>query len=108
MDLLTEVKKLEGRSLLTLDRRRKFTVKEVLDTKVVIETSTDKSRVIPWDSIQESWEQLERIGEITRIEIRKFYSNFNPAYVAVILASVPEVSHSIRPITLRFRKDGKQ
>ena len=40
-------------------------------------------------------------GTLTRAEIRENnYSDWNPAYIAAILASFPEIEHTTNPITL--------
>jgi len=102
MDLWGEVKKLEGRELHTLDRGRPLRVLDVGADYVLIVTSKSKRRSIRWIEIQNSWDYLERHGQITRTKIMESYSGFNPAYVAVIIANVAGVKRSIRPIVLRF------
>ena len=105
MDLWKEIKKLEGKTLATLDKRKEFKMVKVLPNIVVIETSTGTPRNIPWDNIQQSWRELEKTDEITRTDIMKFYSPFNPAYVAAILSNLPNVSHRIRPVVLKLHKN---
>ena len=104
MDIWIEIKKLQGKTLATLDRRREFKVIQVLPSQIVIETSTGAPRNIPWNNVQQSWAELEKNGEITRTDIMRLYSPFNPAYVAAILSKLPNVSHSIRPIVLKLSK----
>ena len=44
---------------------------------------------------------IRKHGKLTRAEIRDHnYSNWNPAYIAAILASSPEIDYTTRPITL--------
>lgn len=103
-DIWVKIKKLQGKTLITLDRRREFKVIEVLRCQIVIETSTGTPRNIPWNNVQQSWAELEKNGEITRTDIMRLYSPFNPAYVAAILSNLPNVSHSVRPIVLKLSK----
>jgi hypothetical protein len=103
-NIWVEIKKLQGKNLATLDRRQKFKVMQVLPSQIIIETSTGASRNIPWNNVQQSWIELEKNGEITRTDIMRLYSPFNPAYVAAILSNLPNVSHSVRPIVLKLSK----
>jgi len=104
MNLWSEIKKLEGKELHTLDRRKPLLVLEVAADHVLIETSENKTRYIRWAEIQESWDYLERHSQITRSKIMESYSGFNSAYVAAIIANVGGVKHSIKPIILRLEK----
>jgi hypothetical protein len=48
-------------------------------------------------------ETLEKHKELTMSEVRDLgYSEFNPAYVVAILASLPGVTHSLGPIILKL------
>lgn len=104
MDLWSEVKKLEGRELHTLDRERPLLILEVAADYVLVKTSENKRRSIRWAEIRNSWNHLEKHGQISRSKIMESYSGFNPAYVAAIIASVGRVKHSIKPIILRLEK----
>ena len=101
MDIWGSIKKLEGQTLATLDRRQEFKIVQVLPNLIIIETSTGNPRNISMHELQESWSSLEEIGQISRSDIMKFYSPFNPAYVAAILSNFPGISYRIRPIVLR-------
>ncbi len=52
------------------------------------------------DGITDAFKRLVSIGELTRSEIREEFSNFNPAYVAAILAKLPNIKHARKPIRL--------
>jgi len=105
MNVWDEVKKLEGKTLKTLDWEKPFDIQDVLSNIVVIWIrSTKKERIIHWREIEESWNHLEEYRILTRTEIHKLYSERNPAYVASILANLPGVTYHIRPITLLFKK----
>ncbi|MCX6068446.1 MAG: hypothetical protein NT121_22305, partial [Chloroflexi bacterium] len=61
---------------------------------------TQVERNIPRNQIEDSYHSLALSGQITRVEIHKNFSNFNPAYVAAILAALPGIEHSNTPIRL--------
>ena len=49
------------------------------------------------------WNEINKLaGEISRTEIRENFNQFNPAYVVAILAALPGVKHTIRPIRLQI------
>jgi hypothetical protein len=101
MNIWEEIKKLNGQTLKTLDRQKPFNILAVTDHVVLIcpeETQTE--RPISRDEIEKAYRYLVTIGETTRTEIREKFSEYNPAYVAAILASLPNVEHSTRPIRL--------
>jgi len=99
-----QVGRLVGQELRTLERQRPFRIVEVAERVLRIEVgTTGKSRPIRRGEIEAAWEHLVREGEITRAEIHRQYSEFNPAYVAAILAALPGVTHQIHPIRLTHR-----
>jgi hypothetical protein len=101
VNLLSEIKKLQGKTLHTLDRKKPFEINEVLNNAVIVRTSSGEDRSIPLKELEHTWAHLERRKKITRTEIRELgYSNFHPAYVASILTSMPGVAHFDKPITL--------
>jgi hypothetical protein len=99
----TEIRNLKGHTLKTLDRRKPFQVVEVTEHNViVVPIETGKERPVPREGIEKAYRQLIVKGSLTRSDIMKEYSPFNPAYVAALLAELPGVQHSLRPIVLRF------
>jgi len=104
MDLWSEIKKLEGKTLTTLDQGRSFEVLVVLNSGVVINPlRTKKERLVPWKQIEGAFRQLLALGQITRSEIETQHAPRNPVYVAAILAELPYVTHTIRPIVLYYK-----
>ena len=104
MNLSIELRKLQGMSLLTLDQKKPFEITKVSDEWLVLNTSTESQRTLPMKEIELAWNHLELHKELTRSEVRDLgYSNFNPAYVVAILANLPGVTHSVRPIFLRLK-----
>jgi len=101
MNIWEEIKKLVGQTVKTLDQKKPSDILDVTDHVVLIcpqETQTE--RPISRDEIENAYRHLVAIGQITRTEIREKFSEYNPAYVAAILAELPNVKHSIRPIKL--------
>ncbi|MCB0018425.1 MAG: hypothetical protein KDE09_11585 [Anaerolineales bacterium] len=95
---------LEGKTLKTLDRLQPFDVVAVDSAKIIVRPhKSGKERPIKREVVEGAWSDLMRRRELTRNDIRERYSQFNPAYVAAILAAVPDVDYRIRPIRLNIR-----
>jgi hypothetical protein len=107
MDVWPEVKNLEGSVLRTLDRRNPFEVSYVgNDMVIVTPLVSGKGRSISRETVQSAFDALLAIGELSRVEIQRRYSRFNPAYVAALLSKCTGVSYNIRPIRIHFRGGG--
>src|SRR5688572_5072940 len=101
MNIWDEFEKLEGKTLVTLDRRKPFDVWKVAAQEINIRPhETDTESRIQRHEIEDAYRRLTAIGELTRSEIRDQFSNFNPAYVAAILAELPNVRYAKKPIRL--------
>ena len=102
MNLWAELKKLEGKTLHTLDRKKPFEVVEVSGDRVQICTSTGRERSVRWRSLEQAYAHLEKFGRLTRKEIGELgYSEYNRAYVAALLANLPGIIYTVKPITLQ-------
>jgi hypothetical protein len=94
-----EIRKLEGKTLRTLAQKKCFDIIEVTENGVTISPhATQTERLISRHEIENAFQRLTVTGQITRSEIQENFSQFNPAYVAAILAELPTVQHSITPI----------
>ena len=91
---------LAGKTLYTLDYKRPFTFEGLIGNQVIITTSRGNPRTITLEDTISAYKHLLSKGELTRSEIRTHYSNFNPAYIAAILAGLNEVDFTLRPIRL--------
>jgi hypothetical protein len=101
MNIWIEIEKLKDQTLTTLDQRKPFDIVEVTEHAVIVRPhKSEAERQISRDAIENAYRRLAAAGEITRTEIHSDFSEFNPAYVVAILAALPEVKHSIRPIRL--------
>ena len=101
MNIWIEIEKLTGQTLVTLDQRKPFDIVDITDHAVTVRPhKTGAERKIPRDNIEGAFKKLLAIGQLTRSEIREEFSNFNPAYVAAILAQLSNVKHSTKPIRL--------
>ncbi len=101
MDLAVELRKLQGKRLSTLYQKKPFEIIQVSNNQIILKTSTESQRPIPLKEIALAWKHLEKNKKLTRSEVRDLgYSEFNPAYVVAILASLPGVKHSLGPIIL--------
>jgi len=101
MEIWEEVKKIQGTTLKTLRHNKPFDVVEVDSKSVVVKPHVSgKERKISMQDIEEAFKELKKRGKITRVAIMSRYSAFNPAYVAAILAKLPNVTFSKKPIQL--------
>ena len=103
MKIWSEIKKLKGTTLKTLDQNRPFDIVEVTDQNVIVKPhARGIARTIKREAIEDAFGELALRGEITRADIRERYANYNPAYVAAILASLPGVTALRKPIRLYY------
>lgn len=103
--LWSEIGKLVGRELKTLDEGNPFRVVRMNDNYMeIFIAQTGKPRKIQRSEIQDAWNELVQKGELSRTTIHQKYSEFNPAYVAAILAELPDVSYETEPIRLFYRR----
>jgi len=103
MDLAIELRKLQGKRLATLYQNKPFEIIKVSNDQIILKTSTESQRPIALKEISRAWNHLDKRKKLTRSEVRDLgYSEFNPAYVVAILASLPGVTHSLGPIILRL------
>ncbi|RLG60212.1 MAG: hypothetical protein DRN95_00225 [Candidatus Hydrothermarchaeota archaeon] len=104
--LWSEVGKLVGRELKTLDEGKPFRVLKVDDSKVeIFITHTGKPRKIQRNEIQDSWDRLIQKGELSLSDIRQEgYSEYSPTYVAAILVALPGVTYVTNPIRLSYHR----
>jgi len=89
------LEQIEGQKLHTLEEQKVFFVEAITPTTIEIQTSTGQRRKINRQSIESAWDRLQQVGKLDRAEIRDQVDEFNPAYIAAILA-VCQV-WSIRP-----------
>lgn len=100
-DVWRHFRSLRGRRFHTLDQNQPFTLQDVADNSlVVLVERTGNSRSIQRADFQEAWQRLAQLGHLSRTEIHRELSKFNPAYVSTLLAQVPGVTYRVRPIVL--------
>ncbi len=106
MNVWNELKKLEGQELATLDRGRRFKVENVISPKLVVLFLfiPQNSRLIQAPEIEGAFKELEREKTITRGIIQEKFAPRNSAYVAALLAELPNVEYSLNPIALHLTK----
>ena len=103
MNIWGQIGRLSGRTLETLSQRKAFEVVKVTDSELeLLLHSTDKWRRVDRKRIEEAWKYLEREGSLTRDQVQKNVSPRSSAYVSAILAAVPGVTYTLRPITLHL------
>jgi hypothetical protein len=104
MSIWIEIEKLKGQTLQTLDQHKSFDIISVNEKAVVIVPHKSfKERPIPRQGIENAYTRLMETGELTRSDIMAEFSEFNPAYVAAILAELPGVRFTTKPISLRTK-----
>ena len=105
MDCWPQIQALEGKTLQTLDRHKPFEVVMVAESRVTLKVSTGKIRTVRRKEIEDAFRELTLGGAISRSEIRERHSQWNPAYVAAILAELEGVTYRLRPIWLFYRSE---
>jgi len=104
MNIWPVIENLVGKTLTTLAQDKPFEILKVSNNEVVILIhSTNKERKIQKKNIENAAKYLFSHRTLTRKQIRKLFSEPNPAYIAVILSKLPGVIYENRPITLIYR-----
>ena len=105
MNLWTELRKLEGHTLKTLDKGNPFDVIKVSENEVIVRPQVrGVDRSIKGSIFDDAFTEMRNRGQIFRTEIRDKYSSFNPAYVAAILGALPGVETRTKPIQLLYKE----
>ncbi len=100
MDLWSEIEKLNGRQMRTLDRQKRFTMMAVSADAVIIQVAaTEKFRPIFRSEFEIAWRALSTRGEVSRSEIEAEASLRSHPYVAAL----PGVCASVWPIVLQAK-----
>lgn len=99
MSIWLELKNLEGQTLKTLKQEKLFDIVDVNESVMIIRPQVrNQERPISRRAIEAAYQRLLATGQLTRADIRdEGFSEFNPAYVAAILAQLPNVTHVIFP-----------
>lgn len=109
LDLLVEIEKRCGQTLRTLARHRSFELVAVGSKGLEIRVArSGKTRTIPRKELEAAYEALARAGRISAGEIRQMCSEYNPAYIAAVLAQMPEVTFTLNPIVLWYRSERQE
>ena len=96
-----EIQKLSGTTVRTLNRRKPFDIISVTEQSIIIlPRATGKERTIQRIVVENAYRRLVVTGSLTRSDIQKDFSEYNPAYVVAILAELPGVRYSRSPIRL--------
>lgn len=97
------IRKLQGHTLQTLDRRKPFDVTRVTDSHVIVRPHVHNlERPIKREVFEGAWKELQRQGKLSFVDIKRKYSDYNPTYVSAILATFPGVAYRTRPIRLLY------
>lgn len=94
---------LEGNVLNTLDRDEPFQIIRA-DQKgiIVVSDSSQAERRVQRDEIEAAWNKLVTDGTLLRTTIKENTNARNSACIAALLATMPDVGVTIRPITLHY------
>ena len=92
---------LRGKTLHTLARKAPFTVRSVADDRLTVMIHSSKmERIITRSEIESAFNELWVSKEMSRNTIEDLHSEANPTYVAALLAELPQVRYTKRPIKL--------
>lgn len=101
MDVLVELKNLQGKRLTTLYQNKPFEITQVTSNQIVLKTSKDPQLSIALKEVTVAWSHLVKKKKLTNSQVRDLgYSEGNVTYVVAILASLPGVKHTLSPICL--------
>ncbi|MBA3072705.1 MAG: hypothetical protein FP831_03850 [Anaerolineae bacterium] len=102
--MIEQLKRLEGKTLETLDQHKKFTILTIDHSGIYINVhSTQKDRQLFREQFIDSWDYLLKNGEMTAVHVLD-QGCHSSAYVVAILAEIAGVTYTIRPIHLRYSK----
>jgi len=94
---------LDGRELKTLERGRPFEVLNVRQDRVVVTPAVSGTRrTIQRGTLEGAFNALLDRRELTGVEIAGEFSAFNAAYIAALLAALPDVAACTGPTRLIF------
>lgn len=100
----SQFKRFEGETLYTLDRRNPFDVVRVTRSQLIVSPhKSGDERILTRQVLEGAYQTLQQKTELTRGDIQANYSGWSSAYVAALLAQLPDVSYRIRPIRLYYR-----
>src|SRR5438045_1537064 len=101
MSVWDEISKMQSRQLKTLDRNNAFDIVAVTPDSVIVRPlSSKKERQIRRAEIEDPYHNLVTTGELHRGSMYGDRASRNTVYIAAILAELPGVEHSVRPIVL--------
>jgi len=101
MEIWNLIHSLQGKRLKTLDKKKSFDISYVGNDRVTVTPFiSSKERHIKRSTVEDAFSELRMQGKLSRTDIRIRYSEFNPAYIAALLAEHPTVTHKVRPIVL--------
>ena len=106
MNIWIEIEKLKGKTLRTLDQHKSFEILDVDENIVLIlPQSTRQERPIRREGIESAYRHLVTTGQLSIKEIETEYTPRSQVYTATILAGLPDIHHSLRPIRLWMAKN---
>lgn len=98
MNLMNMLQALNGKELRTLGEAKPFDIIDVEPKKIIVRPhSTMNERSVLRQELEGAYNELVAVGSITRVKIESHHSPRNPAYVAAILATLPDVRHRSKP-----------
>lgn len=106
MNIWMEIKRLKGQTLRTLDQQKPFEIVDVSENiLLILPRSTKQERPIRREGIESAYRHLVSTGQLSIKEIEAEYTPRSQVYTATILAGLPDVHHSLRPILLWMTKN---
>ena len=99
----TQIAALEGRALHTVARAKPFTVQSVTNAQVeLLVHDGGRTRVLYRKDLEPFYAELVRTGSLAKREMGAVYT-FNSSLAAALLAALPGVTTTVRPIVLHWR-----
>lgn len=100
---------MRGRYISTLVHGKKFQIAMITPYELIIRpVKQRKPRTLTRECVQDAWRNLIFHRRLSINEIAEKYSKFNSAYLAAILATMPDVTYTTNPIVLILSRNNEQ
>lgn len=102
-DIWGEMARLHGKSLKTLQQRRSFTILNVCENSLTLELQENgRQKQVRRDCLQETYAVLYQRRELRLCEVSEAVGAQQAAYVATLLATLPNVAVCHKPLALIY------
>lgn len=99
-----QIEALKGKTIHSVDQKKAYTVADVTQDLAILHVHDGgKDRKIERVQLEPFWRKLTATGELSISDLKQVYT-FNHSPAAALLAALPGVTTTTRPIHLYFRE----